>query len=372
MFEVTKSSSDEGVSQRRSSPKAADKNRPNGGDFGEEHLGGNSGIGMGYAHPNGYTASSSSSSSSSSSVSKSSSSPPSHLSASIIGMRSPDSPSKLPRKRRPGSAAVPGSLSISDMYLVDRKACILLFFGVILFILLVVQLTTGYGFMYSGSSDNNVYEKDLEVDIVAKEIETETSILADLSGPPDTDEAGHTFTLGIERLHQCMFDLSVANNEGGLPLGSTLVNENNYYSHHISVNHDHFIYGQICVESHTHEHIIELYLSSADHASVDNSHNHDCDLYISANNRLPTDVDWDFRSVNIGSDHIKLPLYLDDFKDSHGSVVIGIKGRGETVPELNQCTLTLKINTIENEELLHKFNLRHGQVLLPRDIKGDK
>ena len=356
MFEVKKASSEEGVPQRRSSPKAADKSKVHGNDFVDD-----SSYGAGCTScttPNGYNVSSSSS--------------PSSLTGTSVMGRSPDSPSKLPRKRRPGSGAgVPGSFPFSSLKQIDRKAFILIFFGVILLILFLAQVVTGYGFMYSRQSVVDVHNI-LPADVVDKEVGTETSVLADTSGPPDTDESGHTFTLGITKLHQCIFDLSEVSHERGLPIGSTLVNENNYYSHHISVNHHHYIYGQICVESHSHEHIIELYLSSADHAGVDNSHHYDCDLYISANNRLPTDTDWDFRSVNVGSDHIKLPLYLDEFKDSRGSVVIGIKGRGETAPELNQCTLTMKINTVENEELLHKFNLRHGQVLLPRDIKGVK
>ena len=129
------------------------------------------------------------------------------------------------------------------------------------------------------------------------------------------------------------------------------------------------MFGQICVEPHSHEHIVELYIASSEHAGIDvaTEHDIDCDVYISARHALPSESNWDFKSNNRGSDHIKLPLYLDDFKDSRGSILIGIYGQG---PDINHCTFTLKVNTLENEELLHKFNLRRGQVLLPRDVQA--
>ena len=42
-------------------------------------------------------------------------------------------------------------------------------------------------------------------------------------------------------------------------------------------------------------------------------------------------------------------IALDNGKtiaDAKGSIIVGIKGRGEIAPEINQCSLTLKINTL--------------------------
>ena len=182
------------------------------------------------------------------------------------------------------------------------------------------------------------------------------------------NESYHTFSLDVEKIQLCPFNNEFnKNNILESQSAGSIVDENSYYTRQVNIKYRSWIYGQLCITPHSHEHIIELYLSKTEHLGSKLNDNIDCDIYISGRNTLPQINDWDFRSNNIGSDHIKIPLYLDEFKNSKGSIIIGLYGRGN-IPDVNQCTLTVKINTFENEELLHKFNLRRGQVLLPRDL----
>lgn len=199
--------------------------------------------------------------------------------------------------------------------------------------------------------------KKLTQGVIEKNVETEISSL-----PRDESSLGHLFWLGIDRVRPC-------NSVDGMIhlIPGSNIDENTYYTHRVHVLQGGWVYGQICISPHEHEHVVEIYSDLGDHADADPGKDFDCDIYISSHGILPEDLKWDFRSNNKGNDHIKLPLYLEDFRDYKGAVIVGIFGRGGA-KEPNDCTLTLKINTLENEELLHKLNLRHGQVIMPRDI----
>jgi hypothetical protein len=200
-----------------------------------------------------------------------------------------------------------------------------------------------------------------EGSIVQGDIVTESSTL-----PKEAASTGHFFWLGIDQAHSCRQENGISDPHL-LPASS--MDENTYYTQHVLVNHGNWIYGQMCVSQHDHEHVVEIYLDLGDHAEIEKKQTtFDCDVYISSSGQFPSENSWNFRSNNVGNDHIKVPLYLDDFKDAEGNILIGVYGRGGDDGLANKCTLTVKINTLKNEELLHKFNLRHGQVLLPRDI----
>jgi len=189
-------------------------------------------------------------------------------------------------------------------------------------------------------------------------IETDRSIF------PNETESGHSLSIGIEKIRKCRFQTSKM---AEVEIATSIIDENSYYSHQLNIKQGTWVFGQLCVSAHPHEHVVEIYLSASEQAGAESDKDHDCDVYISVSPTFPTIQRWDFRSNNKGSDHIKLPMYMEEFFESDGSIVIGVFGRGRAAQN-NHCVLTLKVNTYENEELLHKFNLRRGQVLLPRDL----
>ena len=238
-----------------------------------------------------------------------------------------------------------------------RKRDIFCRLDVIFILIACLILLTYFQFSLFQNLMNGKSESKLLYPVAEKKVEIESSIL-----PQEQSSSGHVFWLGIDKVRSCDLNDGVAHLIPG-----NAMDENTYYTHHIHVRHGGWVYGQLCISPHDHEHVVEIYLDLSEHAKAESKKDFDCDVYISSHKTFPEEQSWDFRSNNKGNDHIKLPLYLDDFKDSQGVIVLGIFGRGG-MNEANQCSVTLKVNTLENEELLKKFNLRHGQVLSPRDL----
>jgi len=64
-------------------------------------------------------------------------------------------------------------------------------------------------------------------------------------------------------------------------------------------------------------------------------------------------------------------------RSSTGTLYIGIFGRKIPNTERSSmrkttktvsCDIKIGVKTIDNEQLLHKMNMRNGQVILPRDL----
>lgn len=136
------------------------------------------------------------------------------------------------------------------------------------------------------------------------------------------------------------------------------VNENGYYTHLLSVAEGKWFYYQLCLEDHygVDPHVVEIYTGNDRN---EDSQRHDCDLFISTNDVLPNENNYDFKSALVGNDHIKLPK--DQADNSYRSISIGVLGKGVD----NKCHLTIKVNTEESESFIGKFNLRRNQIFIP-------
>jgi hypothetical protein len=149
---------------------------------------------------------------------------------------------------------------------------------------------------------------------------------------------------------------------------SSIVEENRDIIFKLKVPINSWKYGQICIAPHLHFHAIELSVETINPA-------HDCDIFVGARFKPSANM-WDFKSDSKGKDNIRIPTYLQEMKNSEGTIFFGIFGEeqyynGKKEKFKSQediCILKLNIGTIENTELLHKLNLRGGQVLLPRDL----
>jgi hypothetical protein len=118
---------------------------------------------------------------------------------------------------------------------------------------------------------------------IVKSFIKEASIL-----PNQTTDSTHNFRLDIDKIFPCnLHDKIDQNAEVETKGASTIMDENSYYSHHVNIKKNGWLYGQLCITPHSHEHVVEIYLAKVESKDmVEPKHDHDCDLYISAVNDL--------------------------------------------------------------------------------------
>jgi hypothetical protein len=113
-------------------------------------------------------------------------------------------------------------------------------------------------------------------------------------------------------------------------------------------------YHHICIRQHLHQHTAKLSII-----------NGECNIYVTAQNRLPSPVSWDWRIDHRLSDTISIHTYSKEYQEAGtGGLVIAV------VPENGSevCRVSFEVQTFTNEELLHKLSLRGGKVLGKRDL----
>jgi hypothetical protein len=93
----------------------------------------------------------------------------------------------------------------------------------------------------------------------------------------------------------------------------------------------------------------------------------DCDMLLSASQPYPSSTSWDWRSSDLGEDHLSIRSYAPEFhRSGRDSLFIAVSGRAET----NECTLRARVRALTAQDLLRLLSplLRGGQVMLPRDL----
>lgn len=151
-----------------------------------------------------------------------------------------------------------------------------------------------------------------------------------------------------------------------LPSGNVLLEKTNLsYSFNIELMRPQYM--QLCLAKHTHQHRVDIKLSSF--------HDHDphqCELYLSTESIRPSSHSWDWKiDPHVSSPSISLFTYLPEFRKSTaiaGALFIGLHRRQKVSEGKVQCHVEFSIHKIENEALLAKTRLRGGQILLPRDV----
>jgi hypothetical protein len=124
---------------------------------------------------------------------------------------------------------------------------------------------------------------------------------------------------------------------------------------------------QLCFANHNHNHMLKAQIFH--HSASDIG---DCDVYLSASEKLPSPTRWDWKSTSIGPDTINIYSFAREFQNSkaaNGSLYISVYGKAEN----NKCSLGLEVISLPNDEVLHKLGLRGGTLLKKKskDINED-
>lgn len=124
---------------------------------------------------------------------------------------------------------------------------------------------------------------------------------------------------------------------------------------------DHYNF-QFCPSSSFHQHEFKFQLIAND------IHKSDCDMYFSIDQIHPSNLAWDWKSNSIGqTDSISIHSYSKEYQSGkYSSLFISIYSK--SVEFVNNCTFSIQIKPINQNELLSKLSLRGGKVLLPRDL----
>ena len=120
---------------------------------------------------------------------------------------------------------------------------------------------------------------------------------------------------------------------------------------------------QLCFANHNHNHMLKAQIFH--HSASDIG---DCDVYLSASEKLPSPTRWDWKSTSIGPDTINIYSFAREFQSSraaNGSLYISVYGKAEN----NKCSLGLEVISLPSDELLHKLGLRGGSLLKPKEYK---
>ena len=177
-------------------------------------------------------------------------------------------------------------------------------------------------------------------------------------------EGDHILLTNLEDMrNRC--DILLDQDSMSLPY-STVLTEGHNSSYSIDVDFKRPYYMQLCLAKHMHQHRVDIKLGSLHDI-------HQCELYLSTENRRPSSHSWDWKIDSYQTTPIiSLFTYLPEFKRStavSGALFIGLH-RSEHAYETAKvhCDLQLTISKINNEALLARTRLRGGQVLLPRDV----
>lgn len=146
---------------------------------------------------------------------------------------------------------------------------------------------------------------------------------------------------------------------------SGYINENEMNFETISINHTFVKYYHLCIGRHHHYHTIKISMNESSAVS--------CNIYISVDNPSPSkqNYDWKLKSfISQISHSINIHTYSKEFFDSHDGGLYFAVASDNILNHSQQlhCEFGIGIYTFTDDELVHKLNLRGGQVLLKRDI----
>lgn len=141
-----------------------------------------------------------------------------------------------------------------------------------------------------------------------------------------------------------------------------IIDESNMYFMPIGLyGHEERRTFQLCFANHNHNHMLKAQIFH--HSASDIG---DCDMYLSASEKLPSPTRWDWKSTSIGPDTINIYSFAREFQNAraaNGSLYISVYGKAEN----NKCSLGLEVLSLPGDELLHKLGLRGGQILKQKE-----
>ncbi|KAF0687228.1 Aste57867_20990 [Aphanomyces stellatus] len=143
--------------------------------------------------------------------------------------------------------------------------------------------------------------------------------------------------------------------------GGRHVHPNRTFHNHVA--EDDYMFYQVCIARHPHEHVVHINLTSI---------TGDANMYLSTDNPMPERGHAAWIAQHPGDDHVALPTYLPEFprRAKHMALYIGVFGYGPGPSEFN---LTVSIHDLpENSDVRSRqeYYDKERQQLLNRRLRS--
>lgn len=130
-------------------------------------------------------------------------------------------------------------------------------------------------------------------------------------------------------------------NKASSTMYSEIITDNKRTFLPLIIEIDSFKNFQLCfANDNVHAHSIKIVL---EHVSEG-----DCDMYLSASEEYPSQINWNWKSNNPGDDSITLPTYADEFKMANlNALFIAVTGK----QTMNECKLNIDITPVADPNM---------------------